>query len=151
MAKTLMDLVRFQDSACGKHGRGEFGTDSRGIRSGLRRCRGSTSRRSVLERNRNSGDLEEAIAQAQIRYEDAMRARGLDPSEFIGDSGRIAYPPLDFANAANRAAAQEMYRRGGMAALAEMDPEGYGAYKDFEPTAETDAYAEYLLPPASMT
>lgn len=104
-------------------------------------------RRSVLERNRNSGDLEEAIAQAQIRYEDAMRARGLDPSEFIGDSGRIAYPPLDFANAANRAAAQEMYRRGGMAALASMDPEGYGAYKDFEPTAETDAYAEYLLPP----
>lgn len=104
-------------------------------------------RRSVLERNRNSGDLEEAIAQAQMRYEDAMRARELDPSEFIGDSGRIAYPPLDFANAANRAAAQEMYSRGGMAALASMDPEGYGAYKDFEPTAETDAYAEYLLPP----
>ena len=104
-------------------------------------------RRSVLERNRNSGDLDEAIAQAQMRYEDAMRARGLDPSEFIGDSGRIAYPPLDFANAANRAAAQEMYRRGGMAALASMDPEGYGAYKDFEPTPQTDAYAEYLLPP----
>ena len=95
----------------------------------------------------SSPNMDLIVPAALNRYRSEIGKLGLDPDEYIIDGEVARYPDVAWPNSMAKAAAQEAYRRGGMSALLELDPEGYGAYEGFTPDSSTDAYAEHLLPP----